>query len=105
MADPAGMVTATSVDALITALDGDAATPAKATASSGPSAELPFKLDDPDLLRFESYANGEFVSASTGARFDIIDPGTGKVWATCPDCTRGDVDPAVRSSYEAFQLV
>lgn len=103
MADPMGMVAAISVNALITASDDDTTTAPTIAADSGLSAELLFKLDDPDLLRFESYVNGEFVTSTTGARFNIIDPGTGKVWATCPDCTRDDVDPAVRSSYEAFQ--
>lgn len=73
------------------------------TAGPAGQSELPFKLDDAELLRFDSYVNGEFLSAKSGARFEIIDPGTGKPWATCPDCSRDDVDPAVQSSYAAFQ--
>lgn len=65
--------------------------------------ELPFKLNDADLLHFDSYVNGEFVPSKAGARFDITDPGSGKVWGSCPDCTTDDVEPAVQAAYAAFQ--
>ncbi|KAF4447266.1 Succinate-semialdehyde dehydrogenase, partial [Fusarium albosuccineum] len=64
---------------------------------------LPFTLEDNDLLHFNSYVDGEFVSARDGNTFRIIDPGTGKPWGSCPDCTASDVEPAVASCYAAFQ--
>ncbi|KAI8653670.1 Aldedh domain-containing protein [Fusarium sp. Ph1] len=64
---------------------------------------LPFTLQDTDLLHLSSYVDGQFVSAQDNKVFDVLDPGTGKPWATCPDCTSADVEPAIASCYEAFQ--
>ncbi|KAL2674337.1 hypothetical protein Neosp_012788 [[Neocosmospora] mangrovei] len=64
---------------------------------------LPFTLQDTDLLHFSSYVNGQFVSAKENKVFNVLDPGTGKPWATCSDCTSADVEPAIASCYEAFQ--
>ncbi|VUC24527.1 unnamed protein product [Clonostachys rosea] len=65
--------------------------------------QVPFTLTDPDLLHFDSYVHGRFVSAGEGKTFDVLDPGTGKPWAVCPDCTASDVEPAIASCYETFQ--
>ncbi|GAB7340025.1 hypothetical protein MBLNU457_6529t2 [Dothideomycetes sp. NU457] len=65
--------------------------------------QLPFKLNDPDLLRDKSLVNGEWVEAKSGKRFDIYDPGSNKVWATAPDNTADDVDAAVQAAHKAFQ--
>ncbi|KAH8171967.1 aldehyde dehydrogenase family protein [Sarocladium implicatum] len=67
------------------------------------SNQLPFTIQDADLLHFDSYVDGDFVSSKSGARFDVTDPGSGTIWASCPDCSREDVDAAVQSSYKAFQ--
>ncbi|RMD44835.1 hypothetical protein DV735_g429, partial [Chaetothyriales sp. CBS 134920] len=64
---------------------------------------LPFKLNDPDLLKQESYVHGQWVQAKSGKRFDVIDPGNDTVWASCPDNGPEDVDAAVESSYKAFK--
>lgn len=64
---------------------------------------LPFELNDPDLLHQESYVDGKWVGAKSGKRFDIIDPGSDKTWASCPDNAVEDVDGAIQSSYKAFQ--
>ncbi|KAJ9658787.1 hypothetical protein H2201_007645 [Coniosporium apollinis] len=71
--------------------------------TNGSKYELPFKLNDPDLLHQQSYVNGEWVDSKSGARFDIIDPGTGTPFATCPTNTAEDVDPAVHAAHTAFQ--
>lgn len=47
--------------------------------------------------------NGEWIEARSGARFDVYDPGNGKVWATAPDMDPSDVDAAVQSAHAAFQ--
>ncbi|KAH8647808.1 aldehyde dehydrogenase domain-containing protein [Xylariales sp. PMI_506] len=65
---------------------------------------LPFELSDSELLKFACYVNGSWTPAQRGGTFEVQDPGSGKVWATCPDCTAEDVEPAVRSSYDAFQI-
>jgi succinate-semialdehyde dehydrogenase / glutarate-semialdehyde dehydrogenase len=65
--------------------------------------ELPFKLNDPDLLHQDSYVDGKWVQAKSGKRFDVIDPGSDKTWATCPDNTAEDADAAIQSSYKAFK--
>lgn len=64
---------------------------------------VPFELKDKDLLHYDSYVNGEWVTAKSGKRFEIIDPGSDKAWASCPDNAAEDVDAAVQSSYEAFK--
>ncbi|KAM5349640.1 hypothetical protein ACJ41O_006145 [Fusarium nematophilum] len=76
---------------------------ATSTAHGSSPYPVPFTLDDNDLLRFNSYVNGQFVPAKDGKTFDVVDPGTGKPWAACPDCSASDVEPAIASSYAAFQ--
>lgn len=43
------------------------------------------------------------MTASSKKRFEVEDPGTGKVFASSPDFDRSDVDAVVKSSHEAFQ--
>ncbi|KAH8894429.1 putative succinate-semialdehyde dehydrogenase [Thozetella sp. PMI_491] len=72
-------------------------------ASKGNPSTLPFTLSDPDLLHFENYVNGEFVPSISKERFDVVDPGTGKTWTSCPDSVPEDVDQAVATANVAFQ--
>ncbi|KAG9236953.1 aldehyde dehydrogenase domain-containing protein [Amylocarpus encephaloides] len=65
--------------------------------------QLPFKLNNPDLFKDKSYVDSKWVEAKSGKRFDIIDPGSGKVWASAPDNNAEDVDIAVKAAHEAFQ--
>ncbi|KAK5264825.1 hypothetical protein LTR40_014544, partial [Exophiala xenobiotica] len=58
---------------------------------------LPFELNDPDLLQQESYIDGKWVGAKSGKRFDIVDPGSDKAWASCPDNAVEDADAAIQS--------
>lgn len=67
------------------------------------SQQLPFELTDNSLSQSGCVVDGKAVPARSGKRFDVIDPGTGKPWVSCPDCGSGDVDAAVQSSYKAFQ--
>ncbi|KAF9878253.1 succinate-semialdehyde dehydrogenase [Colletotrichum karsti] len=60
-------------------------------------------MANPSLLRSEALVDGKWVSAASGKRFDIEDPGTGSVFASCPDLDKTDVDAAVQSSHAAFQ--
>jgi succinate-semialdehyde dehydrogenase len=67
------------------------------------STKLPFEVKNPDLFKDKSYVDGEWVEAKSGKRFEIVDPGSGKVWATAPDNTAEDVDVAVNAAHKAFQ--
>ncbi|TRX89327.1 hypothetical protein FHL15_009764 [Xylaria flabelliformis] len=63
---------------------------------------IDLKLKDSDLFRNEAYVNGQWIGAKSGNRFDIIDPGTNKPFATCPDMSTEDVDNAVQAAGAAF---
>ncbi|KAI4665692.1 uncharacterized protein J4E78_003156 [Alternaria triticimaculans] len=65
--------------------------------------ELPFKLNNPDLLHSLSFVNGDWVRAKSGKTFEVVDPGTGKAWIECPTNDASDVDDAVKSSHACFQ--
>ncbi|KAI9688662.1 MAG: Succinate-semialdehyde dehydrogenase, mitochondrial [Bathelium mastoideum] len=71
---------------------------------NGASQETPFKLQDPSLFHQQSYVDGQWIESKSGKRFDIIDPGSGKVFASCPTNDVDDVEPALQSSYNAFQI-
>src|SRR5580692_1116851 len=40
---------------------------------------------------------------SGGATFDVVNPATGEVFATPPECTKDQVDAAFQASAEAFE--
>ncbi|KAI0398973.1 aldehyde dehydrogenase [Xylaria palmicola] len=63
---------------------------------------IDLKLADPDLFRSDAYVNGQWIEAKSGKRFDIVDPGTNKPFATCPDMSAEDVDGAVEAAAAAF---
>ncbi|KAK3075728.1 hypothetical protein LTR53_000666 [Teratosphaeriaceae sp. CCFEE 6253] len=67
------------------------------------ASELPFKLKNPDLLRTQALIGGEWKDSKSGKKFDVVDPGSGKVWAQAPDCTPDDTDATVKAAHEAFQ--
>ncbi|OAA45063.1 Aldehyde/histidinol dehydrogenase [Metarhizium rileyi] len=67
------------------------------------ASDLPFQLADRNLARPDCLVDGQDVPAKSGKRFDVVDPGTGKPWISCPDCSGEDVDAAVQSSHRAFQ--
>lgn len=77
-------------------------------------------MRDSDLLHQQSFVHGEWVESRSGERFDVLgmaahdydqvsfinktlDPGTGVIWASCPNNCVQDVNPAVESSHKAFQ--
>ncbi|KAK0756208.1 hypothetical protein N5P37_011123 [Trichoderma harzianum] len=65
--------------------------------------DFPFTLADSSLGQLDCIVDGESVFAKSGKRFAVVDPGSGKAWASCPDCREEDVDAAVQSSHRAFQ--
>ncbi|GLI75593.1 hypothetical protein PoHVEF18_003850 [Penicillium ochrochloron] len=65
--------------------------------------QLPFKLNDPTLLHFDSFVGNNWVTAKSGKRFEVLDPGTDQAWASCPNNSAEDVDAAVQNSHAAFE--
>ncbi|KAK3681240.1 succinate-semialdehyde dehydrogenase [Podospora appendiculata] len=63
----------------------------------------PFHLSNLSLLQTDAFVHGAWVTAASGARFEIDDPSTGQVFASCPDFVAPDVDAVVQSSQAAFQ--
>ncbi|KAJ5398602.1 hypothetical protein N7465_009091 [Penicillium sp. CMV-2018d] len=64
---------------------------------------LPFTLENPALFNNLAYCHGEWIEEGSGKRFDVEDPGSGKVFTSCPDLGAQDVDKVVRSSHQAFE--
>ncbi|KAE9377071.1 aldehyde dehydrogenase [Stipitochalara longipes BDJ] len=65
--------------------------------------KLPFEVKNFSLFKDKSLVGGQWVEAKSGKRFDVIDPGSDKVWASAPDNSAEDVDAAVNAAHEAFQ--
>ncbi|KAI2786474.1 putative succinate-semialdehyde dehydrogenase [Penicillium oxalicum] len=65
--------------------------------------ELPFKLQDPSLLHFDSFVGNAWVTAKSGKRFEVVDPGTDTTWASCPNNSAEDVDAVVNTAHAAFE--
>ncbi|MFI6577625.1 gamma-aminobutyraldehyde dehydrogenase [Nocardiopsis sp. NPDC050513] len=55
-----------------------------------------------DLDHLRNFVNGEYVDTVDGIRGDIVDPSTGKVFATAPVSSAADVDHAFRVAQRAF---
>ncbi|EPE09517.1 succinate-semialdehyde dehydrogenase [Ophiostoma piceae UAMH 11346] len=66
--------------------------------------DLPFTLNDPNLLHNDNFVNGAWTPAASGKRFAVADPGTGKTWTTCPDTAAEDVEQAVSTANAAFKI-
>ncbi|KAK2751405.1 hypothetical protein FQN55_000678 [Onygenales sp. PD_40] len=64
--------------------------------------QLPFQLDDPTLLHFDSFVNNEWVPAQDGKRFEVLDPGSGLPWASCPNNSAAEVPRTVELAHAAF---
>jgi succinate-semialdehyde dehydrogenase/glutarate-semialdehyde dehydrogenase len=61
-------------------------------------------LNQPEILEYgKRFIDGRWKGSASGATFDVVDPGSGEVWAQCTDCDTRDVDEAVASSYGCFQ--
>ncbi|KAL7627904.1 hypothetical protein AAE478_002099 [Parahypoxylon ruwenzoriense] len=68
------------------------------------NASINLNLKHPELFRDRAYVNGHWIEAKSGKRFDIIDPGSDRKFATCPDMAVEDVDDAVHAAHAAFQV-
>jgi succinate-semialdehyde dehydrogenase/glutarate-semialdehyde dehydrogenase len=65
-------------------------------------ASLLERLRDPELLRADLFVGGEWVPASDGARFDVVDPSNGSLVATVASATREDTRQAIDAAAAAF---
>ncbi len=54
------------------------------------------------MERYKMFVDGEFVDAVGGRTMQVVDPGTGAVFAEVPSCDERDVDAAVRAARRAF---
>lgn len=61
------------------------------------------QLKDGSLFHQQSFVGGKWIDAKSGKRFDVIDPGNDKAFASCPDNNADDVPAAAEASYAAFQ--
>jgi betaine-aldehyde dehydrogenase len=55
-----------------------------------------------EVARYQMYIDGKFVDAADGKTFDVYDPSTEGVVATCPAGTAVDVDRAAAAAHRAF---
>jgi betaine-aldehyde dehydrogenase len=55
-----------------------------------------------DATRYQMYIDGKFVDAASGKRFDVYDPATEGVIATCPAGDASDIDRAAQAANRAF---
>jgi len=60
-------------------------------------------LDIEHLSTCNAYADGKWIEAESGARFDVVNPASGEVVATCPDISREEVATVIMQANEAFK--
>ncbi|HEX2590015.1 MAG TPA: NAD-dependent succinate-semialdehyde dehydrogenase [Rhizomicrobium sp.] len=63
---------------------------------------MALKLKDPSLLKADSYVNGEWTGAKSGARFPVTNPATGEVIAEMPNFDPDDVTAAIEVANAAW---
>lgn len=51
----------------------------------------------------KAFINGEWVAASSGKTFEVVNPANGKVIGSVPDMDAADTEKAVQVAYKAFQ--
>ncbi|KAF2132376.1 succinic semialdehyde dehydrogenase [Dothidotthia symphoricarpi CBS 119687] len=59
-------------------------------------------LNDPSLLKTQTYVNGEWVGAKSGKTFEVHDPATGELIATQPEMDRADTEAAIAAAAAAL---
>lgn len=56
------------------------------------------------MKKFSNFINGSHVDAADGSTLDIINPATGKVYATSPNSRQADIDAAMHAAQQAFEV-
>jgi len=54
------------------------------------------------MKTFSNFVNGKKVPALSGKTVEIINPSTGRVYATAPDSAGPDVEMAMKAAADAF---
>lgn len=67
------------------------------------STNLKEMLTDPSLLKTQAFLAGEWVDASDGATFDVINPARGDVIAKVADLGRADAATAIEAAHKAMK--
>lgn len=52
---------------------------------------------------FRNLIDGELVDAASGATYDVVNPATGRAYATAPASAAEDIDRAMRAADTAFE--
>lgn len=60
------------------------------------------KVDKNNLIRTQSYVNGQWINAASGKTFDVINPATGELITTVTDMSREDVRKAIDAANDAW---
>ncbi|WP_163338392.1 NAD-dependent succinate-semialdehyde dehydrogenase [Desulfopila sp. IMCC35008] len=60
-------------------------------------------LDIRQLKACQAFAGGEWIEASDGSTFDVLNPASGDVVATCPDLSKSEVAGIIVKAEMAFQ--
>lgn len=55
------------------------------------------------FVKDKAYVNGKWVSAKSGATYEVTNPANGSVVGTVPDMKAVDTEAAVQGAYKAFQ--
>ena len=63
---------------------------------------MTLKLKDETLLKADSYVNGEWIGAKSGARFPVTNPATGETIAKAPLSDAAEVAAAVDAAAAAY---
>ncbi|MDO9088944.1 MAG: aldehyde dehydrogenase [Burkholderiaceae bacterium] len=64
---------------------------------------LPRPLDDAMIKPYQMYVDGRWKDASTGERFDSLNPYTQQPWASVPQAGEQDIRDAVAAARRAFE--
>ena len=56
------------------------------------------------MKKFRNFINGKHVDAADGSTLGIINPATGKVYATSPNSRQADIDAAMHAAQQAFEV-
>ncbi len=59
-------------------------------------------LQDPSLLRHQSYVDGEWIDADSGMRFDVDNPADGSIVGSVPDCGAAETKRAITAANAAL---
>jgi len=63
---------------------------------------FPMKLTDPDLLKTQSYINGQWIDATDGSVFTVDNPATGNTIAHVANLGAQQAEAAIESANKAF---